>query len=429
MKRNKFVKVMAIVLVILMILGLVSAALVSVLSTTARAEDSTIDGLKDKKDELKQQQAALEQKKKANAAKRAELSKNLNELNSKISSAVAKKEALDQSIELTRQDIEYVNEEIRILEQKIEIKNQEYDKAMEEEAKQLDLFKKRLRAMEENGTISYYEILFDAKSFSDLLSRLDNVNEILQSDEYVINEIRLARQAVAIAHKELYDTKEEQKAAKEDLEAKEADLQSQIDEADGVIKQLMSDYETYNSTYQQNKDLGAQIQEDMAKLEKLQKELDEEIARKMREQNSVNAGVFANGDFLWPSPSCKLVTSVYGMRVHPIYGNYAMHNGVDIGAAYGTDILASDGGIVMISKYSASYGNYVMINHGGDRYTLYAHMSQRLVNVDDTVSQGDVIGLVGSTGDSTGAHIHFEVYIGGKRTDPLQFFSNYVIYD
>jgi murein DD-endopeptidase MepM/ murein hydrolase activator NlpD len=429
MKRNKFVKIMAIVLVILMVLGLVSAALVSVLSTKARAEDTTIDELKEQKDDLKQKQKELEQKKKDNAAKKAALAQTLNELNSKISSAVAKKEALDQSIELTRQDIEYVNEEISILEAKIEIKNQEYDKAVAEEERQLDLFKKRLRAMEENGTISYYEILFDAKSFSDLLSRLDSVNEILQSDEYVVNEIRQARQAVAIAHQELYDAKEEQKAAKADLEAKEADLLTQVEQANAVIKQLMNDYDTYNSTYQQSKELGEQIQKDMAELERLQKELDEEIARKMREQNSVNAGVFANGDFLWPSPSCNIVTSKYGMRVHPIYGKYAMQNGVDIGAADGTKILASEGGIVMISKYSASYGNYVMINHGGDRYTLYAHMSQRLVKEDDTVSQGDVIGLVGSTGDSTGAHIHFEVYIDGKRTDPLQFFSNYVIYD
>jgi murein DD-endopeptidase MepM/ murein hydrolase activator NlpD len=117
------------------------------------------------------------------------------------------------------------------------------------------------------------------------------------------------------------------------------------------------------------------------------------------------------------------------MRLHPILGYYAMHNGIDIGAAYGTDIYASDGGVVMISEYSASYGNYVMINHGSDRYTLYAHMSKRLVSVDDKVKQGDVIGLVGSTGYSTGPHIHFEVYINGKRTDPLQFFTNYVVRD
>jgi murein DD-endopeptidase MepM/ murein hydrolase activator NlpD len=132
---------------------------------------------------------------------------------------------------------------------------------------------------------------------------------------------------------------------------------------------------------------------------------------------------------MWPSDDSKLVTSKYGMRPHPILGYTTMHNGIDIGAHYGTNIRAADGGIVMISEYSSSYGNYVMINHGGGRYTLYAHMSKRLVSVGDKVSQGDVIGLVGSTGYSTGAHIHFEIQIDGKRTDPLQFFSDYTIWD
>jgi murein DD-endopeptidase MepM/ murein hydrolase activator NlpD len=429
MKRNKFVKIMAVVLVVLMLLGLVSAAVVTVLSTQARADDSTIDELKVEKDALKQKKAELEQRKKENESKRAELNQTLNALSGKIASAVAKKEALDQSIELTRQDIAYVNEEIELLDEQIYIKEQEYEKAMAEEERQLDIFKRRLRAMEENGTISYYEILFDAKSFSDFLSRLDSVNEILQSDEYVISQMRQARALVAIAHQELYDSKEEQKAVKATLEEKEADLQRQIDEANEVIKNLEKDYDAYYATYQQNKELGNQIQADMAKIEKLQKEVDELIAKKMREQASVNAAVFANGDFIWPSPSTNLVTSRYGVREHPVYGVTAMHNGVDIGAAYGTNILAADGGIVTISTYSASYGNYVMINHGGGRYTLYAHMSKRLVNVDQTVSQGDVIGLVGSTGVSTGPHIHFEVYIDEKRTDPLQFFSNYKIWD
>ena len=117
------------------------------------------------------------------------------------------------------------------------------------------------------------------------------------------------------------------------------------------------------------------------------------------------------------------------MRLHPILGYTRMHYGIDIGASYGTKIYASDGGVVITSEESYSYGNYVMIAHGNGRYTLYAHMSQRLVSVDDVVAQGDVIGYVGATGYATGPHIHFEIYENDERVDPLQFFSNYTILD
>jgi murein DD-endopeptidase MepM/ murein hydrolase activator NlpD len=113
------------------------------------------------------------------------------------------------------------------------------------------------------------------------------------------------------------------------------------------------------------------------------------------------------------------------MRVHPILGYYKSHNGIDIGASYGTDILAADSGVVVTSEYSSSYGNYVMIAHGYGRYTLYAHMSQRLVSVGDEVSQGETIGYIGSTGWSTGPDLHFEIYENGKRVDPLNYYDNY----
>jgi murein DD-endopeptidase MepM/ murein hydrolase activator NlpD len=106
-----------------------------------------------------------------------------------------------------------------------------------------------------------------------------------------------------------------------------------------------------------------------------------------------------------------------------------MHSGIDIGAPYDTNIYASDGGVVVASENSYSYGNYVMIAHGDGRYTLYAHMNKRLVSVDDTVKQGDVIGLVGSTGYATGPHIHFEIIENNERVDPLQYFSNYTVMD
>jgi murein DD-endopeptidase MepM/ murein hydrolase activator NlpD len=332
-------------------------------------------------------------------------------------------------LELTNREIENAAAEIALLDEKIEIKKREYEDALAEEERQMKIFKRRLRAMEENGTITYYEILFDASSFSDFLSRLDSISEIIKADELIIRKIERARLQLVLAQQEYWDSKDEQEAAKAALEAKKAELQKELDAADEYIRGIEADIAAYEADAEANRDKLAQIQAELEAQIAAQAALDEMIERLLREQRDINAGVYAKGSFLWPSADSKLVTSIYGMRLHPILGYTTMHNGIDIGAAYGTDIYASDGGIVIISEYSSSYGNYVMLNHGGGRYTLYAHMSKRLVEVDDAVSQGDVIGLVGSTGYSTGPHIHFEVYIDEKRVDPLQFFSNYTILD
>jgi len=128
-------------------------------------------------------------------------------------------------------------------------------------------------------------------------------------------------------------------------------------------------------------------------------------------------------DYIWPSDSCYIVTSVYGDRIHPVSGVNKHHNGIDIGAAFGTNVLASAGGTVILSEYYSGYGNCIIIDHGNGYTTLYGHMSQLNVTVGTTVIQGQVIGLVGSTGTATGPHIHFEVSLNGERTDPLEYFA------
>ncbi len=427
MKRNKkLVKIMAVVLAALML----GSLFVSVLVTLARAAGGDdIDELQEQKTQLQEKQKRLEAEKAALAEKKAELSKSIGSLENERYTALQKKKLLDENLELTNREIENAAAEIALLDEKIEIKKREYEDALAEEERQMKIFKRRLRAMEENGTITYYEILFDASSFSDFLSRLDSISEIIKADELIIRKIERARLQLVLAQQEYWDSKDEQEAAKAALEAKKAELQKELDAADEYIRGIEADIAAYEADAEANRDKLAQIQAELEAQIAAQAALDEMIERLLREQRDINAGVYAKGSFLWPSADSKLVTSIYGMRLHPILGYTTMHNGIDIGAAYGTDIYASDGGIVIISEYSSSYGNYVMLNHGGGRYTLYAHMSKRLVEVDDAVSQGDVIGLVGSTGYSTGPHIHFEVYIDEKRVDPLQFFSNYTILD
>lgn len=137
-------------------------------------------------------------------------------------------------------------------------------------------------------------------------------------------------------------------------------------------------------------------------------------------------GVIAEGFYIWPSVASDYVTSFFGTRLHPILGIYKTHSGIDIGAGYGTAVWAAADGMVTIAAYDAGgYGNYIIIDHGNGNKTLYAHMSQLIVGVGQTVTQGQSIGLVGSTGMSTGPHLHFEVYVGGTRVNPLLYFSNY----
>jgi murein DD-endopeptidase MepM/ murein hydrolase activator NlpD len=191
---------------------------------------------------------------------------------------------------------------------------------------------------------------------------------------------------------------------------------------------LAADMDEFAAAYEANAAAEAALEEQITGvIEEL-----ERIAQEQREQESYSSywidvgAISSTGDYLWPSYNSNYITSPHGMRWHPILQEYRTHNGVDIGADYGSDIVASDSGVVITSTYDDSYGNYIMIAHGNNRYTLYAHMSERYAWEGQEVSQGETIGLVGMTGWATGPHLHFEIYEGGVRIDPLDYFWNYV---
>jgi murein DD-endopeptidase MepM/ murein hydrolase activator NlpD len=295
--------------------------------------------------------------------------------------------------------------------------------------------------MEENGTISYFEIVFGATSFADLLSRIDFISEIMNYDEGVYDDYVAAKNETLAAKAALEEANALQQEAKREQEIREAELEDQVAEASALIIELGENIDAFENER-------AQLQEEEARLEKeiedkmealAQQKAAEEAARRAAEEaarnqaaNYVSGGMpdgdgVAYGDFIWPSADSRYITSLFGTRLHPIYHTYKTHNGIDIGASYGTSILAADGGTVTTSTYSSSYGNYIIVNHGNGTSTLYAHMSSRLVSEGQSVSQGQTIGLVGSTGVSTGPHLHFEVYVSGSRVNPLNYFSNYTI--
>ena len=425
-KRKLFIKIIAIILAILM-LGAVGLTIITSLISSAGAS-SELDELENQKTANREERAALEEERAALAGEKAALMTTIANLDQTIGTIQAEKEAYDRMIQLTEEELTNLDRQILLLEEQIEFKRIEYDAAVEEEEAQWTIFRKKFRAMEERGNISYFEILFDdLTGFGDLLTRMDMIDEIVAQDAGIIDTMEKAKQEVALAQQALYEAKAECEVKQQEQLDKQEELMDLVDKASARIRELEDEKAAQEASAAELQERIRAREQQISAREAEESRILQRIQDLERQELMKNAGVNATGTYLWPSADSYYVTSLYGPRLHPILVYWRNHNGVDIGASYGTNIYAADGGIVVTSEESYSYGNYVMIAHGNGRYTLYAHMSRRLVSVDDTVKQGDVIGLVGMTGYATGPHLHFEVYENEARVDPLQFFSNYVI--
>ena len=260
-----------------------------------------------------------------------------------------------------------------------------------------------MRSEEERGTLSYWSVLFKASSFTDLLSRIDFVNEVAEHDKSVIATLQDLRA-------QIQSDKDNLESQKSELETRQAELTEQRAEADKLYEQLSTD--------------ASQMQKMAAAEEASADRIEQEI--KNRQETPPTPAT--SGDYIWPC-SARYITSPFGKRTSPGGIGSRNHKGVDIGASYGSSIYATKAGTVIVSSYDAGgYGNYVQIDHGGGNYTLYGHMSKRLVSVGQTVSQGEVIGLCGSTGASTGPHVHYEIWVNRTRIDPLPYLPGYIRY-
>ena len=443
---NKRTRIMAIILVAVLVLGLIAGGIAALIGSAGAVSREEIEA-------LQAEVAALRAEANELAQQKAAVNEEIYRLQGEHSAVVEQKALLDESIRLTQQEIVNISAQIYLLDQKIEEKTEQYEQALAEEEKQTELFRRRVREMEEGGDISYVEILFQASSFAELLSLLDSVTDVMRYDEWVVEQLHAAQAVTLTARQELEDSRAEAEASRQEQVEKQAELEAEMQAADELMAQLESEIEVNEETAagiqavydEADRKINETIAEIQAKEEQLRREeeerrrqeeerrrqeeerrrQEEERQRQERERNSYNS--MALGTYIWPSKDSRVVTSPYGSRYHPVLHYWRTHNGIDIGAQYGTYIYAADGGTVVTSEMDSGYGNYVMISHGGGRYTLYGHMSSRLVKVGDTVSQGDIIGLVGSTGLSNGPHIHFEIYVDGVRTDPLNYFSNYIV--
>ena len=359
----------------------------------ARISQADIDKLESQSDKL--------------AKEKADLEKQLSQLAKDKSAALQRKKLLDQRIGVVVSEIANTEELISNYEQLIAQREEELSEAQNLEAEQYELFCRRVRNMEERGSISYWSVLFDSSSFSAMLSALDSIHEIMSSDQRVIDNLKATQADISQRKAELEANKAGAEQAKQDLVSRKADLTNQYAEAEALVYEIQNNQEDY-------KEVLAELD---AEEERIRKEI-VEMSKKLAAQNAADQA--KAGGYIWPTDS-RYITSTVGGRESPGGIGSTNHKGTDIGrVGYTSSIYASKAGTVIVSQYSSSYGHYVVIAHGSGNTTLYAHMSSRKVKVGDQVKQGQVIGITGSTGNSTGPHLHFEIMENGVIINPLK---------
>ena len=380
----------------LMALAVICSAALLPQPAAALVTQADIDALKGDAKDLTAQRKALEEKLAALSDDKAEVMK--------------KKELLDDQIAVQVSEIRNVESQISTYEDLIAQTQAELDDAQQKEEIQYDLFCKRVRAMEEEGTVSYWSVLFKADSFTDLLDRLDAVNEVMDADQAVIDRLKALQDEISQKEAELQESKSGAEAARADLVSKKSALEKQRAEANQLIAQLAAN----------ESETEAEIDGMEEEEERIQREI-QELSRKLAAQQAAagQSNRSNPGGYIWPVDS-RYITSTMGGRASPGGIGSTNHKGTDIGrVGYTSPIYAAKSGTVIVSQRSRSYGNYVVISHGSGNTTLYGHMSSRKVEVGQYVNQGDVIGITGSTGNSTGPHLHFEITENGVRVNPL----------
>ncbi len=394
--------------------------------------------------EIKKKIEGLEEQEKAIESQKEEIDSQLNSKSAELNDLVQKKNLIDQQIKLTMDAIDNKTQQIQEYNLLIAEKQKELDDALAERDRLNEKYKARIRSMEENGKITYWSILFKASSFSDMLDRVDLINEIASADARMLDKIEKTAQQIEAARQDLAAEKVSLEEAKEQLSLDEANLEQQRAEADEVFMELWTDKEALKAAAEKYEAQMDAIADQIAKKEAAYKEAvaaeeaakrkaAEEAAKRKAEEEaraaaakekestgSTKPSAPSSAGFIWPS-YCHTITCYYGPRIHPVTGKPSFHNGIDLGAQYGTPIVAAKSGTVTFAGMNGGYGYSVTINHGDGFSTLYGHMSRYIVSSGDYVTQGQTIGYIGSTGWSTGPHLHFTIFYGGSSVNPLRY--------
>ena len=381
----------------------------AVAASAYAASEAELDELKAERDALvkqRQQQQAV-----------------VNDLRAQQASVLALKQALDERNVYTQWQIELTKQEIALYDDMIADKNIEVAEAKTLELDQLERYRARVRAMEENGTTSFLAYLFNASDLGELLTAVDDIGEIMESDRALEEAYIAARENTEAVVAEYEAYKADIVSKQDELRAEQDKLQAELDEATQLITDITANLADNAAVLEEFEQAEREAETNVANMVIALEKQRQAAAAASGGGYSNGSTVVGTGQFSWPVPSCTYLTSRFGLRVHPITGVTKSHTGIDIGAESGATIVAADGGTVVLAGVNSGYGNCVMIDHGNGYKTLYAHMSSIAVSNGQTVSKGDTVGYVGSTGLSTGPHCHYEVWKDGSRIDPEQFYS------
>lgn len=434
--RKLTISAIALLLAFTMVLGFVIVAL----PQDVRAASSS---------QLKEQLKDLQGQKAEISAQLKELEKQQSENLSDMESVINQKDVIDQQVALLYAQMANVNEQISAYSLLIADKQTELDEAEARLAELNKKHKERIRAMEEEGELSYWSVLFAATSFSDLLDRLNMVGEIAAADRRRLKELAEAAELVAKTKQELTEDKAELEKNREEMEQTEQELAAKSAEADKLLQDLMiiaGDLEDLHNRFEKEEedflDQIAQKEQEYNNQLKAEKEASkkasQQASREASKQASIssskhqataptggsssNTGTDNPSGVVWLVPcTYTRVTSPFGYRWHPTTGEWSMHKGVDLSASKGTPIYATRSGVVSWATYHSTAGNYVGINHQDGYSSVYMHMTNYVVKAGQYVTAGQLIGYVGSTGRSTGPHLHFGISYNGSYVNPMDY--------
>jgi murein DD-endopeptidase MepM/ murein hydrolase activator NlpD len=361
-------------------------AMLFVFSTVFQVYAQSISDLKKQQSEI---QSQIEQTKKELGSMQSEsktVENQIKELDLKISNAQSELDSVEKELEIINANIEKAEKDLEEAEKNI--------------ADKTETFNQRLRVMYKNGNVGYLEVLLSSGDIKDFLSRQTMIESIAEQDKELLQYMKEQRDIVEQKKVELEAQRASVEITKSKLESRKRDLETVSRQKEDLMGRLVKDIDAYEKEYD--------------KLNEYAKQIESKIVELQRNTNPYSGGVM-----LWPVEGYSRISSSFGYRIHPIFNVQKLHTGIDIPAPTGTAARAASDGIVIYADWLGSYGKAVMIDHGGGIVTLYAHNSSILVSEGETVSRGQSISKIGSTGNSTGPHLHFEVRKNGAYVDPI----------
>lgn len=373
----------------------------------------TLNQLKEEQKQLEQKKKTAEQQLEENKKQQSALSKEIDELNQNLSQAQA--------------DLNEVETQLEETSIRLDTAEKELVQATADKEKQFDAFSKRIRYIHENGSIGYLNIVLNSRDFTDLLNRMEYVNEIMKYDEETLDRLKKSEELIDAKTKEIAKEKEAKESLVEQQRIKTAEFQGLLSQKQVKMEEYQKDAATLERIAKENETASNEV-------EKLIQKAEAEAAAKARASASAGSSgssasssgggsnfTYSGGKLGWPVPGRTYVSSGFVSRNSPVGRGYEFHTGLDIPAPYGYGIQAAEAGTVITAGWVNGYGNCVIISHGNGLTTLYGHNSSLVVSVGDTVSRGQVIAKCGATGYATGNHCHFEVRQNGKAVNPWNY--------